>query len=362
MSLFPIGAVETSAHQRHSAGGMEAYRVSAREDYLTGVVAIGRNEGDRLRRCLASVAQTPHCVYVDSASSDDSVVMARSMGVAVVELGTPPALSAARGRNAGLAHLLDAVPDLRYIQFVDGDCEVQPGWMDSAVAALEADSGLGIVFGRRRERYPDASIYNALCDDEWNVPVGEAQACGGDIMARVEAIRAVGGYDAGMIAGEDPDLAYRIRKAGWRLRRLDAEMTLHDAAILRFGQWWKRATRAGHAYAELARRHPERKRQRLRVIFWGIALPLLASASLLAALVIDARLGLVLVAVAALWFAQALRIARRRRHNLPRRIALAYGLLLMTGKFAEAIGLLRFERGRLGAGKAELIEYKGVSR
>lgn len=327
-----------------------------------GVVAIGRNEGERLRRCLASVGQGLHRVYVDSASSDDSVAMARAMGVEVVELATPPALSAARGRNAGMTQLIAAVPDLRYIQFVDGDCEVQPGWIAAAVAALDADPGLGIVFGRRRERHPDASIYNALCNDEWNVPIGEAQACGGDIMARVDAIRAIGGYDAAMIAGEDPDMAYRLRKAGWRLRRLDAEMTLHDAAILRFDQWWKRATRAGHAFAELARRHPERQRQRLRVIGWGLALPLLVLASVIAALAIDARLGLIALGGTGLWLAQALRIAWRRRRDLPPRIALAYGFLLMIGKFAEAIGLVRFERGRLGGVKAGLIEYKGASR
>lgn len=335
--------------------------MEAEEAGRLGIVVIGRNEGERLRRCLASVAQAAHCVYVDSASSDGSVAMARAMGVAVVELAAPPALSAARGRNAGMAQLIAATPELRYIQFVDGDCEVQPGWLARAIAALEDDPGLAIVFGRRRERFPDASIYNALCDDEWNVPVGEVQACGGDIMVRVDAIRPVGGYDAGLIAGEDPDLAYRIRKAGWRIRRLDAEMTLHDAAILRFGQWWKRATRTGHAYAELAHRHPERQRQRLRVIGWGLVLPLVFAAGLLGALLIDTWLGLVPLAAALLWLAQALRMAWRRRRDLSPRIALAYGFLLMTAKFAEGIGLLRYVRGQLGGGKAALIEYKGAA-
>ena len=52
-----------------------------------GVVAIGRNEGERLRRCLNSVVGRGHTVvYVDSGSTDGSTELARELGADVVEL------------------------------------------------------------------------------------------------------------------------------------------------------------------------------------------------------------------------------------------------------------------------------------
>ena len=52
-----------------------------------GLVAIGRNEGERLRLCLGSVPGDMPIAYIDSASTDGSAELARSMGAVVVELG-----------------------------------------------------------------------------------------------------------------------------------------------------------------------------------------------------------------------------------------------------------------------------------
>ena len=105
----------------------------AAQAHKLGVVVIGRNEGDRLVRCLDSLPAGVACVYVDSASSDDSVAMTRARGVHAIELTAPPRLSAARARNAGLAYLVEQNPALEYVQMVDGDCEVQPGWLDAGM-------------------------------------------------------------------------------------------------------------------------------------------------------------------------------------------------------------------------------------
>ena len=197
-----------------------------------GAVAIGRNEGARLERCLASLAPMAcPLVYVDSGSSDDSVARARTAGAEVVELDLAEPFTAARARNAGLARILDRGNCTGFVQFVDGDCEVRDGWIAWALAAMEAEPDLAVVCGRRRERHPEASVWNLLCDCEWNTPVGEAAACGGDALVRVAALREVGGYDAALIAGEEPEMCLRLSRRGWRVRRLDAEMTLHDAAM-----------------------------------------------------------------------------------------------------------------------------------
>src|SRR5207248_7579001 len=128
-------------------------------------------------------------------------------------------------------------------------------WLERAEQELKVRPEVAVVCGRRRERFPEGSVYNRLCDMEWDTPVGEAESCGGDAMMRVKAVRATGGYRAALIAGEEPELCLRLREAGWKVLRLDAEMTLHDAAMTRFGQWWKRAVRAGHAFAEVSWLH-----------------------------------------------------------------------------------------------------------
>ena len=322
-----------------------------------GVVAIGRNEGERLRRCLQSLlpARVP-IVYVVSASTDGSIDLARGLGVDVVSLDLSIPFTAARARNAGLQRLRQIDPTLELVQFVDGDCEVAPGWIDRAAEALRDDATLAVVCGRRREAHPEHSIWNRLCDIEWDTPIGEAAACGGDALMRVAAFQQVGGFDESLIAGEEPDLCLRLRRAGWRIRRIDAEMTLHDAAMLRFGQWWKRAVRAGHAYAEGAARHgrgPERHwvRERRRILFWGFGLPLVVA------------VGLVFcwpwpLLALALYPLQALRIAWRARRRVGSGLALAFGVACLAAKFPEFVGLLRYTLRRSGREPGRIIEYK----
>ncbi len=216
-----------------------------------GVVVIGRNEGDRLRRCLMSrVGRVARTVYVDSGSMDGSIEFAQSLGVDVVELDTSTGFTMARGRNAGFEHLLKVCPNIEFVQFVDGDCEVVEGWLERAVRTLIDKPDVAVVCGRRRERFPTVSIYNRLCDMEWTAPTGDSKACGGDAMMRVNALRTVGGFHPSMIAGEEAELCVRLRQRGYKVLRLDDEMTLHDAAMHHFDQWWTRAVRSGHAYAE----------------------------------------------------------------------------------------------------------------
>lgn len=243
------------------------------------VVVIGRNEGERLLRCLDSVARAgAPVVYVDSGSDDGSPAAARARGADVVALDESAPFNAARARNEGLARLARLCPDVRYVQFVDGDCELHGDWIATAAAALDADPGVAAVSGRLRERNREASVYNRLCDMEWDAPPGDAASCGGVAMMRVSALRQVGGFRADMTFGEEPELCFRLRREGHRVRRLAAEMGTHDAAMFTFGQWWRRAARAGHAAAEGAALHgrgPGRHnvRKLLSMLFWGGGLP-----------------------------------------------------------------------------------------
>jgi hypothetical protein len=165
---------------------------------------------------------------------------------------------------------------------------------------------------------------------------------------RLQALRQVGGYRDSLIAGEEPELCVRLRQAGWQIWRLDAEMTLHDARITRFAQWWRRSKRAGHAFAEGAALHgapPERHwvQQTRRALLWGAVLPLVI---VLLTLVIGP--GALLLAL--VYPAQVLRLSRGN--------GIAWAFFAVLGKFAEAQGALSYHLNRARRRQTGIIEYK----
>lgn len=326
-----------------------------------GLVAIGRNEGSRLGACLRSaIPKVALVVYVDSGSTDGSLELARSIGADTVELDLSTPFTAARARNEGFARLLQLVPDIEFVQFVDGDCEIVDGWLEVAAQELAAKPDLAVVCGRRRERFPNATPYNRLCDMEWDTPIGEAKACGGDSMMRVAAFRPSGGFNPALIAGEEPELCVRLRQNGWKIERLDAEMTLHDAQMTRFDQWWKRSQRAGHAYAEGSWLHgntPERHwvRETTSIWFWGFVVPVLAFGT---AWVTHGWSLLLLAGYPILGY----RIYRRMQQNLKPKDAALYALSCVVGRFPQLQGQILFHKRRLLGQRSNLIEYKSAAR
>ena len=340
------------------ANTSESEPASNHDRPINGLVAIGRNEGERLRQCLLSVVgKVERIVYVDSGSTDGSVEMARSLGVDVVELDLSIPFTAARARNEGFDRLQQTVPNLEFVQFVDGDCEVVEGWIERAAQELIAKPEAAVVCGRRRESFPEQSIYNRLCDLEWDTPVGETKACGGDSMMRVAALQQVKGFDPSLIAGEEPELCVRLRQQGWKIFRLDAEMTRHDARMMRFSQWWMRMLRAGHAYAEGAWLHgssPERHwvKETKSIWLWGFAIPAIALG------MAWPTHGLSLLMLAG-YPLLAYKVTRYMQTiGKPKEDATLYGVFCVIGKFPSLFGQLKFHLNRLLKKENRLIEYK----
>ncbi|WP_293577359.1 glycosyltransferase family 2 protein [Phaeobacter sp.] len=309
-------------------------------------VVIGRNEGTRLLACLDSLRdQVDRIIYVDSGSTDGSVAAAKARGATVINLDTEIKFTAARARNAGLAAISDRCD---FVQFVDGDCTVVDNWVAAAVGHLQSDPTCAVVCGRRRERHPDASVYNRLCDWEWDTPIGPTRACGGDALMRATALRQVGGYRDELIAGEEPELCLRLARNGWSLYRADLEMTLHDAQMLRFGQWWQRSRRAGFAFAEGAALHgsgPERHwvAETRRALIWGAGIPAVL-------MLVAATAGPGAALGAAIYPLQFLRLCRK----MPAEVA----LFSVIGKFPEALGVIEARWLRLRGQSRGLLEYK----
>lgn len=329
-----------------------------------GVVIIGRNEGERLVRCLESVLPTgAPTAYVDSGSTDNSVQVARGKGVLVVELDPARPFSAARARNEGLESLLRVHSDLRYVHFIDGDCELAPGWLDAASAELDRDPRVAAVCGRLRERQRQQSIYNRLCDIEWAGEMGRISSCGGVATYRVESFLAQGGFHADIVAGEEPELCLRLRRAGHDIIRIATEMGTHDAAMTSWRHWWKRSVRSGFAYAEGAARHgrsPDRYcvSDCRSIWLWGAAIPLAAGAGAWP----TGGWSLLLLAVYPL---QAWRIHRRmRRRGYGWGDAALYACACVAGKFPALQGQVRYVLRRVRGGPVRVIEHRptAVSR
>lgn len=335
-------------------GMFENIALSDRSRYTIAAVVIGRNEGERLRVCLAALSgRVQRIVYVDSGSTDASVAVARSFGVEIVELDNSKKFTAARGRNVGFTHLTTTGEQYPLVQFVDGDSAFEPDWFRQAASAIAANPQIGIVTGWAAELHRDTSIYGAMLDVEWRGPTGEITACGGNMLVRREAFAAVGGFNDQVIAGEDDDLCIRTRKAGWQIHRLPIEMAKHDGGMTKFGQWWKRSVRNGHAFAELGQLHPGHLvADRLRVFIFGLALPIVA-------IVGSFWSNYAIPAVIALYAISYIRTAFGLQKNglaWPEAASLA-GLLSLS-KFPNLIGAATYYRNRHEGKLRKLIEYK----
>jgi GT2 family glycosyltransferase len=315
-----------------------------------GAVVIGRNEGERLKRCLRSIPPGVPIVYVDSASSDGSADYAREQGANVIELDMKVPFTAARARNEGFEALIQIEPRLKFVQFVDGDCEIEPGWLAVAIREMETDDLLAVVCGRRRERFPVASFYNALCDEEWNTPVGEAKDCGGDAVIRASGLRQAGSFDPVIVAGEEPELCKRLRGHGWLVRRIGAPMTIHDADMHHLHQWWRRTVRGGYGYAQVWHKTATGTGGRLfgkelgRAVFWTLGVPALGLA------VVPFAGPIALLGVPAIWAAQLIRLGIRNGWRK--------GAHLFLAKFAETQGALGYAHTVLFKRRKGTIFYK----
>lgn len=300
--------------------------------YPMGIVVIGRNEGARLRRALSSIPRgIGTALYVDSGSSDSSIALAKSLGFSVHELDPSRPFSAARARREGAEILLQEIPDLQFIQFLDGDCALVDGWMEIATAHLCEHKETAIVCGLLSEAAPERSVYNRIIAVRWNASTGPIDACGGIFMIRASVYTQAGGFNPALMTGEEAELCARVRKAGYRIDRLDTGMASHDAAIVTFAQWWGRAVWGGFGdameYDVLQGKVSDTRRKETRSIWiWVVAGPLIGLAGL----------------VGAFWWSGML--------LLPALCALGYSAL---------VGRIAMDRIRRGDSLGEAIPYSG---
>jgi glycosyltransferase involved in cell wall biosynthesis len=328
---------------------------------LLSVVVIGRNEGDRLVSCLqsiGSVRQMPQpfdLIYVDSRSTDGSPERAASLGATVIVLA-PGKLSAARARNAGWR-----AATAPFILFLDGDTILDPDFVHRALREFE-DPDVAVVFGNRREVRTAASVYNRLVDLDWIARPGFSDFCGGDSLMRREILERTDGFDPDLIAGEEPDLCRRIRASGGKILHIDVPMTGHDMAILHWNQYWRRAVRTGHAYAEVAARYghtsdPLWARESRGNLLRGSMYILIAAGACMASAVFSSWVPLIVLALGGM--AMAVRTAILWRWKAaPWHTLFLFGIHSHIQQVPILQGQLLYLWGRWRGQRHELIEYK----
>jgi len=323
--------------------------------FQIAAVVIGRNEGQRLITCLESLlSRVDHIVYVDSGSSDSSLKEAKKRGVICLSLDLSSPFTAARARNEGAKYVIQKYPDLSAIQFIDGDCEMRSDWIDQGRQFLAENSKYAVVCGRVRERYPEQSIYNRLCDIEWDTPVGDAVACGGIALIRVDAYKQVNGFLDDLIAGEEPEMCFRLRQEGWLINRFDAEMTLHDAAMTKFSQWWTRAKRSGYAYAASFNLHGKsvenfKRKEVFSIVFWAGFIPV--------TIIILSLINYYFLSLFLIYIIQIIKIFIKIKKG-KYKIKFIYSIFVVFAKFPQILGIIKFIFNKLLSKKEYLIEYK----
>jgi glycosyltransferase involved in cell wall biosynthesis len=325
-----------------------------------GIVVIGRNEGKRLPFCFDSLKELScQKVYVDSGSTDNSLDIARSHQIETVELDSGTPFSAARARNEGFERLMELNSDIQFVQFIDGDCTLLPDWLVVGQSALLENTQRAAVIGHLIERNKDESPYNRLCALEWKSSTGDLTdfgALGGISLIRVSVFKELGGFNPRVIAGEDSEFGVRMGLAGYVITKLDCVMATHDANILRFTQWWKRAVRGGHAIGQRAHingqsDHKDCVKERNSTLFWALLIPLLI-------LLLFLPTQGYSLALAGAYFYLCYRVMNfRLKQGDSSRDAWFYTKFLLLTKFANMVGLLKFYVNNLSE-QYEIIEYK----
>lgn len=221
-------------------------------------VVVSYNTREELRRCLTSLRRHAgaacQIVVVDNASADGSAeAVAREFPEARL-IRNSDNVGFSRANNQALREAKAA-----YVLFLNSDAELTPGALPTLTGLLDARPGLGavgprtvspdgavqvsfgprlrplaewrqrrLVRGVKRRRPAALRRAEALAQVE-HEPAWVSAAC---LLARKEAVDAVGGFDEGFfLYEEDVDLCLRMRRAGWSILFTPAAEVVHHLGV-----------------------------------------------------------------------------------------------------------------------------------
>ncbi len=331
------------------------------EHPFLSIVVIGLNEAAHLEACLRSAQEASwpsskkEVLYVDSGSTDGSMEIAQGAGVRVLRLEDPKP-NASKGRNLGWKNAQGEL-----VQFLDGDMELHPDWLERGWTFLEDHPDVGLVAGIVSERHPE-NIFCRLFQLDWGDPKdGPVKVVGGAALYKMEALKKTGGFDPSLGGGEEPELCWRLRnRHGLSAWMLAVPMATHDLAMSTVGQWWRRAVRDGKSFAAVATRFfgtsdPLWRKHLINLLLVGSSLPL----ALLLSFLLSSFLPLLIffLVLGGLIARKALQWGKKTGDA---KLGLLYGLHVYLGKFPLALGAWSYLLKRIFSGRppAETVAGK----
>jgi hypothetical protein len=189
---------------------------------LVSVIIPVFNRADLVCEAIGSALAQTHpaveVIVVDDGSSDDLVARLKAFGDRILLL-RQPRQGVAQARNLGLA-----IARGDYINFLDSDDLLDPGWLAAAVEAFRAIADADLCYAAPRQKTPPPYLgWNGLSR---YAPLNASQGCPsrellpvvtrrtpflmlGVTMARWLALRS-GGFDTALFRNEDTDFWFRL--------------------------------------------------------------------------------------------------------------------------------------------------------
>ncbi|MFZ5761483.1 MAG: glycosyltransferase family 2 protein [Thermodesulfobacteriota bacterium] len=225
------------------------------------VIIVNYNTADLLQACLRSVQSQTGATFevfvVDNASADDSVTRVKKNFSWVDLIESPVNLGFAKANNQAIHRATG-----RYLYFLNPDTEVRPGCLTTMVRFMDSHPKVGMAGSAIV--YPDGSPQSSVetrypgerhaKGELSGLPGSIAWLLGASLIARSEAIAAVGGFDEGyFLYGEDIDLGLALRKKGWELGFIPKAFIVHwegqsERRSLPLDVWKKKFAAETHFY------------------------------------------------------------------------------------------------------------------
>lgn len=202
--------------------------------------------GEAIASLLAQSRPPDEILIIDDGSTDDTARVLAGFGPALRVLHTP-GLGPSGARNAGLAAAQGEA-----VLFLDSDDLLAPDALAALEAALAGMPDALLAHGTLAIDILPGGTRGPLAETVATMPV-----LIGTVLFRTAALRAIGGFAAGLRFGEDTDLFCRVREAGWPCARI-------ERTVLRYrrhpGNMTQDLPAAQRAIFDVARRAAARRR------------------------------------------------------------------------------------------------------